>query len=83
MTITHRFLEKGYTQNEGDSVHATIERACRRKSIWVSDEWYCFVRWEKTEGDPYTIHSERVKQEEIFDFKALLSNKNWTKNTAN
>lgn len=29
--ITHTFLEKGHTQNEGDSVHACIERAQKGK----------------------------------------------------
>ncbi|KAL4711632.1 hypothetical protein ACJJTC_011340 [Scirpophaga incertulas] len=81
VTVTHRFLEKGHTQNEGDSVHATVERSCRHKTIWVPEEWYCLARWAKSEGDPYII--KEMKQEEIFDFKAFLANKNWTKNTAN
>uniref|UniRef100_A0A2H1VXX2 SFRICE_029026 n=1 Tax=Spodoptera frugiperda TaxID=7108 RepID=A0A2H1VXX2_SPOFR len=81
VTVTHRFLEKGHTQNEGDSVHSTIERACRHKSIWVPEEWYCLARWAKSEGTPYIV--KEIKQEEIFDFKTLLANKNWTKNTAN
>ncbi|KAF9796762.1 hypothetical protein SFRURICE_012613 [Spodoptera frugiperda] len=30
-----------------------------------------------------SISLKEIKQEEIFDFKTLLANKNWTKNTAN
>ncbi|KAJ0169363.1 hypothetical protein K1T71_015247 [Dendrolimus kikuchii] len=70
VTITHRFLEKGHTQNEGDSVHSSIERASDRKLIYVPEEWYCLVLKEMTTSD-------------ILDFKSLLSNKNWNKNTDN
>lgn len=31
VNIMHTFLEKGHTQNEGDSMHATIE--CAKKKI--------------------------------------------------
>lgn len=81
VTVIHRFLEKGHTQNEGDSVHATVERSSKRKTIWVPEEWYCLVRWAKSEGDPYVV--KEITQEDIFDFKALLVNKNWIKNTKN
>lgn len=81
VSVTHRFLEKGHTQNEGDSVHATIERSCRHKTIWVPEEWYCLVRWAKAEGDPYIV--QEIQQNDIFDFKALLNNRNWTMNTTN
>jgi len=33
--ITHTFLEKGHTQNEGDSVHACIENAQKGKVICI------------------------------------------------
>lgn len=29
--IIHRFLEEGHTQNEGDSMHAVIENAKKRR----------------------------------------------------
>lgn len=81
VTVTHRFLEKGHTQNEGDSVHATVERYSKHKTVWVPAEWYCLVRWAKSEDDPYVV--KEIRQEDIFDFKALLANKNWTKNSKN
>lgn len=40
ITITHRFLEKGHTQNEADSVHATIEKAKKGQTIYVPSQWY-------------------------------------------
>ncbi|CAH2096785.1 unnamed protein product [Euphydryas editha] len=81
VTVTHRFLEKGHTQNEGDSVHATIERYSKHKTIWTPQEWYCLVRWAKSEGDPYIV--KEITKEDVLDFKTLLENKNWTKNTDN
>jgi hypothetical protein len=81
VTITHRFLEKGHTQNEGDSVHSVIERACSRKMIYVPEEWYCLVRWAKSEGDPYIVHEMQTK--EFYNVKELLKNKNWINNTLN
>ncbi|KAH9638290.1 hypothetical protein HF086_007393, partial [Spodoptera exigua] len=50
VTVMHRFMEKGHTQDEGDSVHALIERESERRMIYVPDEWFCLVRWAKTEG---------------------------------
>lgn len=44
VSITHRFLEKGHTQNEGDSVHALIERSSHSKMIYTPDEWRLLVR---------------------------------------
>ena len=81
VTITHRFMEKGHTQNEGDSVHSTIERASDRKLIYVPEEWYCLVRWAKAEGTPYTV--KEMSTSDIFDFKSLLANKNWSRNSNN
>lgn len=81
VSIIHRFMEKGHTQNEGDSVHAMIERASERKFIYVPDEWNVLVRWSKTEGEPYAV--KEMNKDDFFDFKGLLDNKNWTKDLTN
>ncbi|KAL0879792.1 hypothetical protein ABMA27_003503 [Loxostege sticticalis] len=44
VSITHRFLETGHTQNEGDSVHALIDRSSHSKMIHTPDEWRLLVR---------------------------------------
>jgi len=31
--ISHYFLERGHTENEGDSMHSTMKRAARRVNI--------------------------------------------------
>lgn len=81
VTITHRFLEKGHTQNEGDSVHSVIERAAEHKIIYTPDEWKLLVRWAKVTGESYEVID--VNQSMIFDFKDKLKNNNWVKNTDN
>ncbi|KAL4718628.1 hypothetical protein ACJJTC_005182 [Scirpophaga incertulas] len=75
--ITHRFLLKGHTQNEGDSVHSVIERASKTKTVYTPHEWRLLVRWAKTEGEPYLVRN--VTQSDVFDFKRLVNNKIWMK----
>lgn len=80
VTITHRFLEKGHTQNEGDSVHSVIERAREHKIINTPEEWKLLIRWAKSEN-PYKVRD--LKREQVYDFKELLKKRNWAKNTQN
>lgn len=77
--VCHRFLEKGHTQNEADSVHALIERTAKNKVIYVPDEWYTLVRWAKQNSPPYRV--VEVNQDLVLDFKAWLHTKNWIKDT--
>lgn len=79
--ICHRFLEKGHTQQEGDSVHALIEKSSKRKFIFCPEEWYTLVRWCKTSGDAYEVIE--ITQDQILDFKMCLNDFKLTKNTDN
>ena len=36
--VSHRFLEVGHTQNEGDSMHALIERRSKNVSVFSPDD---------------------------------------------
>lgn len=38
MKISHHFMEKGHTQNEGNSVHALIEKTARGREVYSPDE---------------------------------------------
>ncbi|KAF0749109.1 Uncharacterized protein FWK35_00014246 [Aphis craccivora] len=51
--ITHRFLEKGHTKNEGDSMHACIKNAQKGKTIYVplKINQLCESYWK-------TVHSD-------------------------
>ncbi|CAH2092579.1 unnamed protein product [Euphydryas editha] len=81
VNISHKFLEKGHTQNENDSIHALIERSSKNKEIYTPDQWFALVRWAKDTGNPYIV--KEVSIEDILDFKKLLAGKNWTKDERN
>lgn len=74
VSIYHRFLEKGHTQNEGDSIHSVIERASKSKIIYTPEEWRLLARWAKNE-EPYEV----CNMTEFFDFKGQVNNKVWQK----
>lgn len=75
--ITHRFLEKGHTQNEGDSMHACIENSHKRKLIYVPSQWVTLIRCAKVTWKPYTVFE--ISNEEFLDFKPFVDDKqcNW------
>lgn len=81
INIKHTFLEKGHTQNEGDSIHATIEKASRHKNIYTPSEWSSLIRWAKVKGAPYNVID--VSQNIVFDFKKMqtIACFKWTKNS--
>ncbi|KAK9717061.1 hypothetical protein QE152_g24365 [Popillia japonica] len=86
-TITHMFLVKGHTQNEGDSVHACIEKEKNRlfKSgpIYVPAQWATVIRSARKRGTPYKVNE--IDTKDIFDLKTLCAEmgENYVKNTEN
>ena len=70
--ITHQFLEKGHTQNEGDSMHSTIEIV--RAPIYTPLQYYFIARSAKKTGKAYHVY--KIETEE---FGALA--KDYFKNT--
>lgn len=77
LKITHRFLERGHTQNEGDSMHAVIENAKKGKVIYTPDQWVTLIRCAKVKGEPYTVFE--MSYNDFLDFKPLVENTflNW------
>nr|CAH7751113.1 unnamed protein product [Callosobruchus chinensis] len=76
LVITHRFLEKGHTQNEGDSMHAVIENAKKRQSVlYVPEQWITLIRMAKTTGKVYDV--TEMSQDDFLDFKSLANTENW------
>lgn len=73
ITIKHTFLEKRHTQQEGDSVHALIERL-----IYIPLEWFSLERWATQDGKPYNV--VEMKHHDFHNFKELLEGRNWSKN---
>lgn len=72
-SITHKFLVKGHTQNEGDSAHSTIEkevkRALRSGPIYLPSQYAMAMKTAKKSGKPYLVHE--LSHEDFFDIKAL------------
>ena len=61
-SVEHKFLEKGHTQNENDSIHAAIENASRKISVYTTPQWAAIVSAAKHQK-PYI-----VKEMDINDF---------------
>lgn len=72
-SITHKFLIKGHTQNEGDSAHSTIERNISRSlksaPIYVPEQYITLIRTAKKKGNPYKVHE--LNHENFFDIKKI------------
>jgi len=81
VTIVHQFLEVGHTQNEGDSVHATIECAKKGKVIYVPSQWVINithnVRCAKLNKNSYLVFV--MSNEDFLNFKPMVENAdlNW------
>jgi len=64
-SITQYMMESGHSQMECDSVHSTIERACRKIDIYTPQEYYTVVRSARL-AQPYT-----VKVRNVCDFRNI------------
>lgn len=69
--ITQKFLEKGHTQMEGDSVHSVIERKLKNKHIYLPSD---YVRYTKSarENGAYETHSITFDFIKNFSVKELM-----------
>ena len=77
MEITHRFFESGHSQNEGDSMHACIERALKNKVIYTPEQMYAIVANAKQTGEKYKL--KEMQQSDFFNVKMLINGRNWHK----
>lgn len=72
-SITHKFLIVGHTQNEGDSVHSTIEkqknRLLRGGSIFSPLQWPTVIQSAKKTGKPFKLNE--LTHTDFIDFKQL------------
>lgn len=59
-TITHKFLVRGHTQNEGDCAHSLIEKETKRflkgSPIYVPDQYIDIIKNAKKNGQPINVH---------------------------
>lgn len=72
-TITHKYLVTGHTQNEGDSVHSTIEKQIKRtlKSgpIYVPSQYAQIIKMAKKRGEPYKVNE--LSHSDFYSIKSL------------
>lgn len=71
VTITHTFLERGHTKNEGDSVHSLIERFDKNKNgihtRWlvqydtvVQTRWKSLSSYRNANGGVYKFQKKKL-----------------------
>lgn len=75
ISITHRFFETGHSQNEGDSMHARIEKNLKNKVLYTPDQIYSIILNSKITGEKYRV--KELEQSEVFDLKPLVEDKYW------
>lgn len=72
-SITHKFLIRGHTQNEADSVHSLIEKEVKKNlksgPIYTPTQYVTLIKSSKKNGPP--IHVNELTFESFFDLKAL------------
>lgn len=88
ITIIHRYLEKGHTENAGDTMHSCIERFCKKKRMYIPEEWYQNILL----SSQVTVHrlenGKKISSREpayklvrmndkIFDFHNLVDQQKW------
>lgn len=74
-SITHKYLVKGHTQNEGDAVHSLIERQVKRQlrggPIYTPEGFISAIKAAKKNGEPF--HINELCYEDFYDLKQLAS----------
>lgn len=72
-SITHKFLIRGHTQNQGDNAHSIIEREikkCKKSGpIYVPDQYVQIMRIAKKTGNPYAV--VELNYDDFYDLKEL------------
>lgn len=72
-TITHKYLIRGHTQNEGDTIHSIIEKSLTRAKksgpIYVPDQYLPIIRNAKKKGEP--LHVREMHFSDFKDIKTL------------
>ena len=69
-SITHKYLERGHTQNENDSVHSCIERAMKNVSLYTTAQLSTIFQTARR-SNPYIVKD--MTSDDFFDFKDLTT----------
>lgn len=72
-SITHKFLIRGHTQNEGDTAHSIIEKAIKKAKksgpIYVPEQYVQIIRFAKKNGNPFVVEEQNYS--DFYDLKKL------------
>lgn len=72
-SITHKFLIRGHSQNEGDNVHSVIEKQIKRYlqsgPIYIPEQYKTLIGTAKKTGKPYAVIE--MTHDKFYDVKAL------------
>ncbi|CAH2092428.1 unnamed protein product [Euphydryas editha] len=78
-SVTHKFLIKGHTQNEGDSAHSQIEREVKRQlrsgPMYTPDAFIGAIKAARKKSTP--IHVNEMCYEDFIDWKNVCSQMNF------
>ena len=69
--IAHRFLEKGHTGKENDSIHVILGSATHRIEPYTPEQWFAAVRGVGTSKQRYRV--KEMFAEDFYDFKTTFS----------
>jgi hypothetical protein len=64
--INHKFLEKGHSEMESDSIHAAVKFAKRRTKIYVPSQWDTVIAMAR-KTNPYLVVP--VKYTDFYNLK--------------
>ena len=67
-SITHKYLEKGHTQNENDNIRSAVDSASRNISVYAIPQLAATVRNARPKQS-YIVKETSV--EDFYDFKSL------------
>ena len=67
--IHHKYLEKGHTQNENDSVHAAIENVSKNIAVYTTPQWAAIARTAR-KHNPYIV--TEMDHLNFFNFKSVV-----------
>ena len=69
-SITQKYLEKGHTYNEGDSIHSAVERASKNNRLCTTPQWAATIRTARS-SKPYYVNEINVQDFYVFkEFKS-------------
>lgn len=68
--IIHRFMTKGHTMSEVDSIHSTIENRRKNREIFIPEQYVSLIQFAKVERPFYDVI--KMDNKSFYDFTPLV-----------